>query len=140
MLKCGYYFVPYSSLESIIEKDKESYYLALRRSQQSLKKDNPDYQTWLLFFFRSLYKQATQLKLKVSQEHVVQSRLPELSASILHNEDADGITIVITGPTTFVEKLAKDSRWGTRELAEILSEASGTSSRRLGDNVKNSAF
>jgi len=84
MLKCGYYFVPYSSLESIIEENKESYYLALRRSQQSLKKDNPDYQTWLLFFFRSLHKQATQLKLKVSQEHVLQSRLPELSASILH--------------------------------------------------------
>lgn len=83
MLKGGYYFVPFSSLESIIEKNKESYYLALRRSQQSLKTDRPDYQTWLLFFFRSLHKQATQLKAKISQEHLLQSQLPELSAKIM---------------------------------------------------------
>ncbi|OWZ24993.1 Fic family protein [Wolbachia endosymbiont of Wuchereria bancrofti] len=33
LLKLGYDYVPYSSLESIIESNKESYYLALRRTQ-----------------------------------------------------------------------------------------------------------
>jgi len=35
LLKTGYNYVPYSSLETIIEQNKESYYLALRRTQQS---------------------------------------------------------------------------------------------------------
>ena len=35
MLRCGYDYVPYSSLESIIEANKESYYLALQQTQKS---------------------------------------------------------------------------------------------------------
>ena len=35
MMKVGYYYVAYSSLESIIEANKESYYLALQRTQKS---------------------------------------------------------------------------------------------------------
>ena len=33
LLKCGYNYVMYSSLESIIEENKSSYYLALRKTQ-----------------------------------------------------------------------------------------------------------
>lgn len=44
LLQAGYTFVPYSSLESIIEHNKEDYYLALRQTQQSIHCDKPNWQ------------------------------------------------------------------------------------------------
>jgi hypothetical protein len=39
-----------SSLESVIEQSKEGYYLALRRTQGTIRTDAPDWLHWLLFF------------------------------------------------------------------------------------------
>jgi Fic family protein len=39
LLKAGYGYVPYSSLESIIEESKEGYYLALRQTQGTLNQE-----------------------------------------------------------------------------------------------------
>ncbi len=83
LLKLGYIYVPYSSLESIIESNKESYYLALRRTQQSLKTSSYDFNPWLMFFLRSLQKQKFYLEQKVSHEKVLNLYLPPLSAEIL---------------------------------------------------------
>lgn len=83
LLKHGYAYVMYSSLESIIEDNKENYYLALRRTQQSLKKSKPDFNTWLLFFLRSLQKQKTLLGEKIIREKEVLLHLPILSGEIL---------------------------------------------------------
>ena len=33
LLRAGYAYVPYSSLESVVEQGKEAYYLALRKTQ-----------------------------------------------------------------------------------------------------------
>lgn len=49
LLQAGYAYVPYSSLERIIENSKEAYYLALRQTQKSLCTGTPDWQPWLLF-------------------------------------------------------------------------------------------
>lgn len=84
LLKSGYHYMPYSSLESVIERNKESYYLALRRTQGSLKLDNPDFTPWLLFFLRSLHKQKVHLEQKVTREKALLAHLPELSAQIIH--------------------------------------------------------
>ena len=35
LLRAGYGYVPYSSMEGVIEQNKDSYYLALRRTQQN---------------------------------------------------------------------------------------------------------
>lgn len=51
LLRSGYLHVTYSSMENIIENNKQSYYLALRRTQSSLKEEIPDFMPWLLFFF-----------------------------------------------------------------------------------------
>jgi Fic family protein len=81
LLQTGYAYVPYSSLESVIERNKESYYLALRRTQGALKSDNPDFTPWLIFFLRGLQKQKVHLESKVeSEQHLY---LPELSSHIL---------------------------------------------------------
>jgi Fic family protein len=42
LLRAGYSYVSYSSLESIIEKSKESYYLALSQTQKTIYTDKPD--------------------------------------------------------------------------------------------------
>ena len=42
LLKAGYGYVPYSSLESVIEQNKEAYYLALRRTRGTLDQIDPD--------------------------------------------------------------------------------------------------
>jgi Fic family protein len=83
LLKSGYAYVPYSSLESIIERNKEGYYLALRKTQQSFKTAQPDYSPWLLFFLRSLQKQKDHLAQKISREKLLIADLAPLSSQIL---------------------------------------------------------
>lgn len=68
LLKSGYTYVPYSSIESIIERNKESYYLALGRTQNSLTSGAIDFEPWLLFFLRTLQKQKIHLEQKISKE------------------------------------------------------------------------
>lgn len=61
MLKAGYSYIPYSSFESIIEKNKEAYYLALQRTQKTLKQDKVDWLPWLHFFLSGLKRQKDHL-------------------------------------------------------------------------------
>lgn len=62
MLKAGYHYVPYTSLESIIEANKESYYLALQKAQISWSKNQPDWTLWLLFFLSAYNDKSNILK------------------------------------------------------------------------------
>lgn len=83
LLKCGYAYMPYSSLESIIELNKEAYYIALRRTQTTLNQEDPQWQHWLVFFLRSLKKQKDNLLRKVERERYFLEAIPPLSADIL---------------------------------------------------------
>lgn len=83
LLKSGYIYVPYSSLESVIEQNKESYYLALRRTQKSFKSPVPNWEPWLLFFLQSLQKQKRRLEQKVEKEKIMRASLTELSLKII---------------------------------------------------------
>jgi len=90
LLKLGYIYVPYSSFESVIEANKESYYLALRKTQQTLKTDRSDWMPWILFFLRSMQKQKRLLEKKIVREKVISLQLSELSANILEVIQAHG--------------------------------------------------
>jgi len=83
LLRAGYAYVPYSSLESVIEQSKEGYYLALRQTQGTIRTDAPNWQPWILFFLRALQQQMKRLAKKVEREKIVLSALPELSVQIL---------------------------------------------------------
>lgn len=83
LLRAGYAYVPYSSLESVIEKSKENYYMALRQTQGTIRTEAPDWQPWLMFFLRSLQQQKRRLAVKVEQEKLVLAALPELAAKLL---------------------------------------------------------
>jgi Fic family protein len=83
LLQAGYAYVPYFSLESIIENSKEAYYLALRQTQSTIRSENPNWQPWILFFLRALQQQKRRLAVKVEREKNALSALPELAVKIL---------------------------------------------------------
>ncbi len=83
LLQAGYAYVPYSSLESVIEASKEAYYLALRQTQGTIRTSAPNWQPWLLFFLRSLAEQVRRLEKKIERERIVLAALPELSLQIV---------------------------------------------------------
>jgi len=83
LLKAGYAYVPYSSLESVIEQSKEAYYVALRQTQVTIRTQTPDWQPWLTFFLRSLAEQVRRLEKKVEREKIVLAAMPELQLQIV---------------------------------------------------------
>ncbi len=83
LLRTGYAYVPYSSLESVIEQSKEGYYLSLRRTQGTIRTDAPDWNPWLEFFLRALRSQKQRLEKKMERERIMLAALPELSVLIL---------------------------------------------------------
>jgi Fic family protein len=86
LLRAGYSYVPYASLESVIEDNKDLYYKALRRTQMTLKKGKPDWEPWLGFFMRCLKKQKNNLAAKMEKEEAEGGKdvaLPTLSVQIL---------------------------------------------------------
>ena len=46
LMQAGYAYVPYSSLESVVEQSKEAYYLALRQTQGTIRTEAPNWQPW----------------------------------------------------------------------------------------------
>jgi Fic family protein len=90
LLHSGYAYVPYSSLESVIEGNKEAYYLALRQTQGTLRTAAPNWQPWILFFLRALQQQKRRLAIKMERETRVFSSLPELAVKILEYARAQG--------------------------------------------------
>jgi Fic family protein len=102
LLQAGYAYVPYSSLESVIEQNKEAYYLALRQTQETIRTDTPNWHPWLLFFLRSLAEQVRRLNQKIEREKLVLAPLPELSLRIVefargHGRVTMGEVIRLTG-------------------------------------------
>lgn len=90
LLKAGYQYVPFCSLEAIIEQSKKSYYLALRQTQKTIGTTEADWYPWLLFFLKSKSKQVERLKGKMEQEDLLLGKLPELSQKILALTKAHG--------------------------------------------------
>lgn len=102
LLKAGYAYTPYSSLESIIEQNKEEYYLALRRTQGTLTQPRPDSSPWLDFFLRVLQQQKRRLEAKIERERLMRATIPELAVTILdlaaeHGQISVGDIMRVTG-------------------------------------------
>lgn len=110
LLRAGYAYVPYSSLESVIEQSKEGYYLALRRTQGTLRTEAPDWTPWLTFFLKALQRQMRRLREKVERERLLVAKLPDLSIRIMdHARDHGRVTIadavILTGASRNTLKL-----------------------------------
>ena len=102
LLQAGYAYVPFSSLESVIEPSKEAYYLALRQTQGTIRTESPNWRQWLVFFLRSLAEQVRRLEKKVEREKIVLAAMPELQLQIVefareHGRVTIGEAIKLTG-------------------------------------------
>ena len=77
LMRAGYAYVPYASLESVVEENKALYYSALRRTQKTLN-ETPDWEPWTGFFLRALKKQKGILEERVEDEKEAQISTEEL--------------------------------------------------------------
>ncbi|MEP7242780.1 MAG: Fic family protein, partial [Gammaproteobacteria bacterium] len=84
LLHAGYAYVPYASLEHVVEENKELYYKALRRTQTTLKREVTDWEPWIGFFLRCLKKQKSNLAGKVARlKPSADASLPTLAVTVL---------------------------------------------------------
>lgn len=86
LLRAGYAYVPYASLERVIEDNKDLYYKALRRTQTSLVGPAPDWDPWIGFFLRCLKKQKDGLAARLDRERAAmqaEAALPEQAIAII---------------------------------------------------------
>lgn len=102
LLQAGYQYVPYSSLEAVMEQTRESYYQSLRRTQVTIRAINPDWVPWTMYFLKALQLQKENLEHKLDREKIMQQKLPGLSLQILDVVKGHG-RINITDAVTVTE-------------------------------------
>lgn len=83
LLRAGYHHVPYASLESVIEQNKDTYYLALRQTQTSFHSASPDWTPWLTFFLRCLVRQKNNLLDRMQAAQVQMENLSPMAARLM---------------------------------------------------------
>ncbi len=70
LLQNGYEYVPYVSHEKLVEDTKPEYYIALRRSQKTIKKETEEVLPWLNFFLDIFLEQSKRAVELLSKENV----------------------------------------------------------------------
>lgn len=113
LLKTGYNYIPYSSMESVIEKNKENYYLSLRRTQTTLGAEEIHWLPWLRFFLTSLKRQKDHLNVKLEEQ--ARNAMKALSQHAVE----------------VLDYLDKHERITTKQASELTDSAIPTTKNRL---------
>ena len=93
LLHAGYDYVQYSSLERVVEANKDRYYSSLRATQTAIKKGDGDTGVWIEFFLEMLRKQQDLLRQKLERERLMTIR-SRLSAEIIrYAEEQERVTV-----------------------------------------------
>ncbi len=77
LLQSGYQFIQYVSHEQIVERRKDEYYIALRKSQETFKTDHDTISPWLNFFLSAVREQATKALSYLEEEKVEDTLSPK---------------------------------------------------------------
>ncbi|MDD3284401.1 MAG: Fic family protein [Patescibacteria group bacterium] len=87
LLRNNYAYVPYISIDEIIEDNKDDYYLSLRATQKNHKTKNEDITPWLSFFLDKLFIQAEKAKelMNLQQPEKLLSGKQEIVFELLKN-------------------------------------------------------
>ena len=83
LLRAGYAYVPYSSLENVIESNVQACYRALWQTQSTIRTSKPNWQPWLTFFLKALRAQKRRLETKVQIELPEVASIPRVAILIL---------------------------------------------------------
>jgi len=125
LLRSGYSFASYSSLESVIEHGKEAYYLALRRTQTTLNSRSADWEPWIRFFLLSMQSQIDRLRGNLKKASIKEnfrrlSPLAERLATLLAERGsltvAEAVAATQTNRNTIKDKLNEVVEAGLAEL------------------------
>ncbi len=81
MLQNGYAYVPYVSLEEIIEERLSEYYLQLRKTQKNHKTEKENIEPWLIFFLDCIFIQ-TKKSLDLLDGNNTESLLSQIQRDI----------------------------------------------------------
>ena len=93
LMRSGYSYVPYGSLERIIEDNKDSYYLTLRNAQATLDGDESQLDGWIEFILNCLLRQQKIIKDKIDRERLMAPLAPLSAAVMSVVEDHGRITV-----------------------------------------------
>jgi len=77
LLRAGYQFVQYVSHEQIVERRKDEYYLALRKSQETFKTEKDTISPWLNFFLSVIKEQSTKALGYLEEENIEDTLAPK---------------------------------------------------------------
>lgn len=83
MLKAGYTYAPYSSLESVLQSNLQAYFDAMHYTQETLEDETPNWEPWLMYFLNMLKDHKDRLKTRMDQSGKAVAGLPALSAKIM---------------------------------------------------------
>ncbi len=104
LLRSGYAYAQYSSHETVVEANKEQYYLALRTAQKGLGSGKELSASWTEFFLEILKKQKDHLLEKLDREKIAHA-LPEVSIRILNLAKEHGrVTVSFTAEVLQVNR------------------------------------
>lgn len=107
LLKAGYTYVPYSSMEAVIEDNKEGYYRALRQTQTTLRNTEPDFEPWLEFFLKTLQKQKIRLEYKINNEEKSKINVKKHTSDNLTELEEKILTYFISESTGTIAKIVE---------------------------------
>lgn len=116
LLQNGYNYMPYASMESIIEASKDLYYRALRATQKTIWTGKVNYEPWLTFFVTSLQKQKRHLEDKIKKS----------SDTVRYNKTEQSI----------MDLFNTKSNWSVLELSDILNKNHETIKKNVHNLVK----
>ena len=83
LLRAGYSYVPYVSLDEIIEESKADYYLALRATQKNHKTDHEDITPWVDYLLGALVEQSERARALMNEDQP-EKLLSEKQAAVYH--------------------------------------------------------
>ena len=136
LLKSGYNYIQYSSLEAVVEDNKSEYYIALRKTQGTFKTDEVDYDTWIDFFIKILEKQKVRLEYKIKQieNKEKDNDLKEKNIDIIKNINNENKKVLDELPiaaANIYKLLDNVDRLDLKYIREHISESEGKIKRSL---------
>ncbi len=141
LLKAGYGYIPYVSLDEVIEETKAEYYLVLRAAQKHHKTNHEDITPWVTYFLSALTEQTVRAN-KLLQEDQPQKLLSVRQTEVYQlfsDENELGVADVVTLlhgkiPRETIKQAL--SRLVKLKLVERIGQARGTRYKLLRDYIR----
>lgn len=109
LLRAGYSYVPYVSLDEIIEGTKADYYLALRATQKNHKSEQEDIAPWVEYFLNTLIEQTDRAR-GIMDEDQPEKLLSEKQRDVYRLFDDDGSELGVADVVARLEgKIARET-------------------------------